>query len=40
MSPNVELAGESPFEVILRGEGEEVIHWLLERTGKRPGAAF
>jgi hypothetical protein len=40
MSPNIELSGESPFEVILRGEGEEVVAWLLERSGKRPGTAF
>ncbi len=40
MSPNIELSGETPFEVILRGEGEEVTSWLLERSGKLPGAAF
>jgi hypothetical protein len=40
MSPNVQLTGESPFEVILRGEGEEVLNWLSERSGTRPGAAF
>ena len=40
MSPNVELSGESPFEVILRGEGKEVVSWLLERSGKRSGVAF
>jgi hypothetical protein len=40
MSPNIELSGESPFEVILRGEGEEVTSWLLERSGKLAGAAF
>lgn len=40
MSPNVQLTGESPFEAILRGEGKEVLHWLSERSGTRPGSAF
>jgi len=40
ITPNVNLFGDSPLEVIMRDEGEAIISWLLEKLGKRPGAAF
>lgn len=39
-APNFMLFGESPLEVIMRGEGEPLILWLRERAGFKPGAAF
>jgi len=32
-SPNTMLAGESPFEVCLRGDGESILNWLKARLG-------
>lgn len=40
MSPSSILFGDSPFEVILRGDGNAIIAWLNQRTGKVAGAAF
>lgn len=39
-TPNTFLFGDSPLEVIMRDEGEVIISWLLERLGRKPGAAF
>lgn len=36
MSPNSLLFGDSPFEVCMRGDGEPLKKWLLERLGKQP----
>jgi hypothetical protein len=40
IAPNTFLFGDSPFEVIMRDEGEAIISWLMEKLGKKPGAAF
>lgn len=40
MSPNTIMLGASPFEVIMRGDGDAVINWLGERAGLKPGVAF
>jgi len=40
MAPNGVFGGDSPFEVILRGEGNHVVDFLLERSGLKAGAAF
>lgn len=34
------LFGATPMEVILRGDGEELIGFLEERLGLRQGSAF
>lgn len=39
-TPNTFLFGDSPLEVIMRDEGDAIISWLLERLGRKPGAAF
>jgi hypothetical protein len=39
-APNFILFGETPFEVIMRDEGEPLIAWLKERLGYKSGAAF
>lgn len=39
-SPNTVYFGDTPFEVIMRGDGEEVISWISERLGIKSGAAF
>lgn len=39
-TPNTFLFGDSPLEVIMRDEGETIISWLLEKLGRKPGAAF
>lgn len=39
-TPNTLLFGDSPLEVIMRDEGDSVISLLLERLGRKPGAAF
>ena len=40
MTPNTILLGVSPFEAIMRGDGDAVIQWLSERAGLKPGVAF
>lgn len=40
MAPNSAFGGDSPFEVIMRGDGNHVVDFLLERSGKKAGAAF
>ena len=40
MAPNTIFLGDSPFEVVLRGDGREMIDWLASRTGSRASAAF
>lgn len=40
VAPNLIFFGSSPLEVIMRDEGEMVISWLMERAGRKPGAAF
>ena len=40
MAPNSAFGGDSPFEVILRGAGGPVVDFLLERSGRKAGAAF
>jgi hypothetical protein len=40
IAPNFILFGETPLEVIMRGEGEPLITWLMERLGLKPGSAF
>ena len=39
-TPNILLFGDSPLEVIMRDEGNTIILWLLEKLGRKPGAAF
>ena len=39
-SPNIELFGDSPFEICLRGDGKKVMEWLYIRLGRSSGAAF
>lgn len=39
-TPNTLLFGDSPLEVIMRDEGNAIISWLLEKLGRKPGAAF
>ncbi len=39
-APSTLLFGDSPLEVIMRDEGEAIISWLLEKLGRKPGAAF
>lgn len=39
-TPNIKLFGDSPFEAIMRGEGEVLIAWLKQRAGIAPGQAF
>ncbi len=36
MSANSLLFGSSPFEVCMRGDGQPLIEWLLERSGQVP----
>ncbi|MBX3039190.1 MAG: DUF2384 domain-containing protein [Bdellovibrionaceae bacterium] len=36
MSPNSLLFGDSPFEVCMRGDGEPLKKWLLERLDRKP----
>lgn len=36
MSPNTLLFGASPFEVCMRGDGQPLIEWLLDRAGQNP----
>lgn len=40
ISPNSFFFNDTPFEVIMRGDGLSVITWLRERLGEAPGAAF
>ena len=40
MTSNPYFFGDSPFEVILRGDGVHVIRFLEERLGRKPGAGF
>ncbi|MBI4402631.1 MAG: hypothetical protein HY537_00630 [Deltaproteobacteria bacterium] len=40
MSPNTMTFGDVPFDVIMRGNGKELIAWLASRAGLTPGAAF
>jgi len=40
MAPNAAFGADSPFEVILRGDGNHVVDFLLERSGLKAGAAF
>ena len=40
MAPNDVFSEDSPFEVIMQGNGNEVVDFLLERSGKKAGAAF
>lgn len=40
MAPNDVFSGDSPFEVIMQGNGNHVVDFLLERSGKKAGAAF
>ncbi|MBI5244522.1 MAG: DUF2384 domain-containing protein [Elusimicrobia bacterium] len=40
MAPNDVFSDDSPFEVIMQGNGNHVIDFLLERAGKKAGAAF
>lgn len=40
MAPNSAFGGDSPFEVIMRGDGSHVGDFLMERSGKKAGAAF
>lgn len=40
LAPNLVFFGDSPLEVITRDEGEEIIAWLMQRRGLKPGAAF
>ncbi len=35
MSPNALLFGASPFEVCMRGDGQPLIAWLLDRAGQK-----
>ncbi len=39
-SPNIELFGDSPFEICLRGDGRKVMEWLYVRLGRSSGVAF
>lgn len=39
-SPNSIFFGASPFEVCMRGEGENVINWLNRHLGQMAGAAY
>jgi hypothetical protein len=39
-TPQEFLFNCTPREVILRGDGKELIEWLESRLGLRPGAAF
>ena len=32
-TPNILLFGKSPFEICLRGDGNVLIKWLLDRAG-------
>lgn len=34
------FSGDSPFEVILRGDGKSIIEFLKVRSGRKPGSAF
>lgn len=40
MAPNSAFLGNSPFEVVMRGDGNELIDWLGARAGLRASAAF
>lgn len=40
MAPNTMFFSASPFEVIMRGDGQEVLNMLHERLGQRAGEAF
>ena len=40
MAPNSAFGGDSPFEVIMRGDGNTVVDFLLERSGKKAARAF
>ncbi|MCX7977494.1 MAG: hypothetical protein N2578_00665 [Bdellovibrionaceae bacterium] len=40
MEPNAAFFGATPFEVCLRGDGEELIKWLRTRSGKMAGTGF
>jgi uncharacterized protein (DUF2384 family) len=40
MAPNDFFGDDSPFEVIMQGHGNQVVDFLLERAGKKAGAAF
>lgn len=40
MSPNQHFFGDSPFEVCMRGDGQDVIRWLLIKLGRADGAPF
>ncbi len=39
-SINPQFQGDSPLEVILRGDGSHVIRFLEERLSRRSGSAF
>lgn len=36
MTPNILLFGKSPFEICMRGDGQRLIEWLLDRAGVQP----
>lgn len=40
MAPNSAFGGDSPFDVIIRGDGSHVIDFLNVRSGRKAGAAF
>ena len=40
MTGSYHFDGDSPFEVILRGAGVQVIRFLEERLGRRAGGGF
>lgn len=39
-APNTYFFGDSPLEVIMRDEGESILNLLMEKLGRKPGAAF
>lgn len=40
MAPNSVFGGDSPFDVIMRGDGNHVVDFLNVRSGRKAGAAF
>lgn len=38
--PTESFFGASPYEVVLRGDGDSIIEFLEIRLGLRPGAGF
>src|SRR5262249_832674 len=38
VTANILLFGKSPFEVCMRGDGQKLVEWLLDRAGVKPAS--